>query len=485
MAEGEEPLPVDDEGNRTLLPPPVAGEASAGGGPAAVSQAQLPAGQPPLPPPSPTQPPAPLLEPAVEERLRRHEEQMAALTQSLGRLLEALPSASDERDGNAGQRGFLQPEAHPDASSQVEDDSEVNCDNLRRYNAALARQQWEQQVAAGLEATQVPSQPAVPQLPSAFAHHTLARQRWEPRVTAGLEATQAPSRTAAPRPLSGFGHSAVPGQWRERRFGEGPEDTQAPPKAAAPPSPGAPGHSAVHRLLSRTIPVFDSERGSIDTFLRALDGTLSVMGPVDPESESVLLLQSLDARAQESLFAAGLDYTTPARKLRDFLRRRFGASSDVEAAADDLDMIVRGAQESIWRFADRVALLARRAETPARFTVRAFLRGCGTPEFVRVIGSLSLSQGDRDALTLESLCEKFDSGRARGLWPEFPLDGGSCAAHVCGVAPNSRWPATAPNLRPRDPFWHGRCFCCRQKGHSVYECPLLECAPPPAENDGR
>ena len=52
---------------------------------------------------------------------------------------------------------------------------------------------------------------------------------------------------------------------------------------------------------------------------------------------------------------------------------------------------------------------------------------------------------------------------------------------------NFRWKNAAPEIRkgPVHPYWVGRCFCCRRKGHSVFECPLLEFAPPPSENDGR
>ena len=272
----------------------------------------------------------------------------------------------------------------------------------------------------------------------------------------------------------------------------------------------------VRRLLTRSVPVFDSEKGSIDTFLRALDCTLAAMGPLDPVAESTLLLRSLDERAQESLFAAGLDHTAPPRKLRKCLLRRFGANRDREAAADTLETVARGAQETILRFADRVAILARRAEVPPSGAIRAFLRGAGCGEFVRVINSQSLSRRERDALTLDVLCEKFESGRLRGLWPEFPSDETNRLTAICEVTaappgqpmlqppreqaqfrPPSAPPAFQPPVgqprygkppRPRfelPPYWKGRCFRCCQQGHTIWYCPQIAATPTPPENGNR
>ena len=289
------------------------------------------------------------------------------------------------------------------------------------------------------------------------------------------------------------GHSvAQPGEESAGPLFSEHEARSASPSSGTPSQSGFSHSAEVRRFLTRSAPVFDPEKSEVETFMTAMDCTLAVMGDLDPREESMILIRSLGERAQESVFAAGLDHSTPPQMLRNFLLDRFGAGRNKEAAADSLETAVRGSQESIYRFADRIALLARRAEATHSSTIRAFLRGASCAEFVRVIESQSLARGERDALTLAILCEKFEAGRARGLWPEFPASAAARLANVCEVATMqpAQHSSEFQQMPPRQEYTNEpsepvRCHRCQQLGHIARVCRAPDPVPSSRGNGGR
>ena len=243
------------------------------------------------------------------------------------------------------------------------------------------------------------------------------------------------------------------------------------------------------KILTRPVPEFCPEKSSVESFLLAMEQMFAVMGTRRPEAKTSLILRSLGATAMESVMAADMDAHTPPAELCAFLRRRFGAKLGKESAADGLETVRRGEHESIERYADRVALLAKRAEATRATAVRSFLRGVNCVQFVNSMQQMSLAPEAREALTLQRLCDSFEAGRVRGMWPEFPSEEPPQRRVVCEVAgpPVHQFEARAMEMipAPAQQVWHGAGPVRAQPDHSQEVGPTRGRREPPRKPEKR